>query len=37
VQQLERSSFGGREGLTMATTSELKQLEIACELAKLVT
>ena len=37
MQQLERSSFGGREGLTMATTAELKQLEVASELAKLLT
>ena len=37
VDQLERSSFGGKSGLTMANTSDVKNLEIACELAKLVT
>lgn len=36
VDQLEKSSFGGRNGLTMATSSDLKNLEIACELAKLI-
>jgi hypothetical protein len=36
VDQLEKSSFGGKIGLTMATTADLKNLEIACELANLV-
>lgn len=36
VDQLEKSSFGGRDGLTMATTVDLKNLDVACELAKLV-
>ena len=37
VDQLDKSSFGGKSGLTMANTSDVKNLEVACELGKLVT
>lgn len=36
IGQLEKSSYGGRNGLTMATTQDLRNLEISCELGKLV-
>ena len=34
--QLQKSSFGGREGLTSATVNEVHQLEVSCELLKLL-
>ena len=35
LEQLEKSNYGGKEGLNMATISDVLQLEITCEFAKL--
>ncbi len=36
VEELRKATFGGREGVTMATIEDVKQLEITSEFLKLV-